>query len=703
MYIAVVPNRTSPPAILLREGYREGGKVKTRTLANLSKLPPPAIEAIRAALKGEKLVTTDQLVEILPNGSPAHGHVDAVLRAMKRVRFDKLIASPRCRERDLVVAMVAARILAPKPKSKLATTRWWHDTTLPDLMGVADADENDLYAAMDWLLERQNDIENRLASRHLEKDALALYDLSSSYFEGASCPLAALGHNRDGKKGKLQVNYGLLTNQAGVPISVSVFEGNTADSTTLMPLVNKVSDEFGVSHFVLVGDRGMITQTQIDALRELEQVDWITALRTEAIRKLTDSGHVQMDLFDQRNLFEIEEHDDFPGERLVACRNPALARRRAEKRRALIAATVAELQQVQRMVQRGRLQGKDTIGDALDKAIGSSKMRRHVRFDVRDDGFDMAIDKDSVVAEATRTTIEELDRVKRQITRGSLTGKEAIGQRVSKVLARRKVSKHIRVEIHDDGLDVSIDGDSIVDELMGPLLRKLQPVRKRLEQGQLHGQDAIGVRVGRVINKYKMAKHFLLDIHDDHFDFTIDEANVAAEAALDGIYVVRTSLPKEQMDSDETVRSYKALTKVERAFRTLKTIDIRVRPIHHNLESRVRAHIFLCMLAYYVEWHMIEAWRPLLFCDEDQAAKATRDPVAPAKRSKPALHKAASKRLEDGSAVHSFETLLDHLGAIVRNTCRRGGAGDDEPTFHMLTPPNHTQQRAYDLLATIKA
>lgn len=567
MYIATVPNRNSPPAILLRESYRQGDRVKTRTLANLSKLPVDAIEAVRATLKGETLLPAEQRFEIV--ASAHHGPVQAVLTAMRRLGFAELIGSRPSPERDRMMAMVAARVLAPH--SKLATTRWWHTTTLPETLGVADADEDDLYDAMDWLLERQGRIERKLAARHLADDALALYDLSSSYFEGVTCPLAAFGHNRDGKKGKRQVNYGLLTNADGVPVSVSVFKGNSGDPGTLLPQVKRLREQFDLERFVLVGDRGMITQKQVDTLRDSDGVDWIGALRPEAIRKLLEAQAIQMDLFDQRNLFELT-HPDFPGERLIACRNPQLAQHRHDKRQSLLAATTRELDKVRGMVERGRLRG----------------------------------------------------------------------------------------------------------------------------------QDAIGVRVGKVINKYKMAKHYTLDIGDDTFDFEINQAHVAAEAALDGLYVVRTSLAPERMGAEDTVRNYKNLNQVERAFRTFKSLDLEVRPIRHRTECRVRAHIFLCMLAYYVEWHMIEAWRPLLFADEDQAAKATRDPVAPARRSQAALDKVHSRRLDDDTTPHSFRTLLAHLGSIVRNHCRVQGASADMPTFELTATPDAKQQQALDLLETIR-
>jgi len=566
MYITRVPNRNSPPAILLRESYRDKGKVKSRTLANLSKLPPGTIEMLRRALSGEQLVAPSEAFEVI--ASRHHGHVQAVLLAMRRLGFAELIASRASRARDVVVAMVAARLL--EPDSKLATTRWWHITSLPDILGVADADENALYDALDWLLERQERIERKLATRHLANDALALYDLSSSYFEGATCPLAAFGHNRDGKKGKLQVNYGVLTNSHGLPVAVSVFEGSTGDPTTLVSQLGKVRDQFGLKRFVLVGDRGMITQKQVDVLRDIDGVDWIAALRPGAINTLMDSGALQMDLFDERNLFELT-HPDFPGERLVACRNPELAKRRAEKRKSLLDATARELHKVRLMVERARL----------------------------------------------------------------------------------------------------------------------------------HGQDAIGVRIGKVVNKYKVAKHFTLDIGAHHFDFDIDQDKVAAEAALDGIYIVRTSLSAERMNADDTVRSYKLLSQVERAFRALKSLDINVRPIRHRLETRVRAHIFLCMLAYYVQWHMLEAWRPLLFCDEDQQGKATRDPVAAARRSEAALRKVHTRTLDDGTEVHSLRTLLKHLSAIVRNVCRVPDSGPDAPTFDIVTTPDAKQQRAFELLESI--
>jgi len=547
---------------LLRRSYREDGKVKNETVGNLSHLPDPVIDLIRRSLRGEQLLPVEERFEILR--SEHHGHVHAVLTAMRRLGFERLVATRRSRERDLVVALVAARIL--EPCSKLATHRWWDLTTLPESLGVEDASEDDLYATMDWLLSRQPAIEKKLAARHLTEGGFALCDLTSSYFEGTHCPLAARGHNRDGKRHKLQVNYGLLTDRKGCPVTVSVFEGNTNDPKTLLPQVQKLREAFGIRNVAVVGDRGMISQKQIDALRELPGMDWITALRSEAIRKLLQGGHLQLGLFDERNLFELR-HPDYPGERLVACRNPELARLRAHKRQSLLDATACELEKVRGMVARGRLRG----------------------------------------------------------------------------------------------------------------------------------QDAIGVRVGKVVNKYKVAKHFHLEIRDRAFDYQVQQAPVEAEAALDGIYMVRTSLPRKRLDAADTVRTYKSLSDVERAFRSFKTVDLKVRPIYHRTENRVRAHIFLCMLAYYVEWHMIEAWRPLLFCDEDQEAKKTRDPVAPASRSEAALRKAHTKRLDDGSAVHSFQTLLQGLSSIVRNVPGKmrppspstpsGPRSNSEPTIYWKTSP----------------
>lgn len=566
MHIDSVPNRTSRPTYLLRESYREGKKVRKRTLANLSALSDEQIESIRAVLAGHSLRPVEQLWQTVR--SRPHGAVQAVRVAMQRLGFESLIASRPSAEREVVCAMVAARILAPH--TKLATTRWWHTTTLPEEFDVVGVDENDLYAAMDWLLDRQGAIQKKLAARHLSEGGLALYDLSSSYFEGRCCPLAKIGYSRDGKRNTLQVNYGLLSNRAGCPVAISVYEGNTADAKTLPEQVKQLREDFGLDRLVLVGDRGMISHKTIDSLRELPGLAWITALKSAQIRALVQGGAVQLGLFDERNLFEFT-HPDYPNERLMACRNAELGRLRAHKREALLVATQ----------------------------------------------------------------------------------------------------------------------------------RELEKVRTRIENGSLSGQDKIGVRVGKVVNKYKVAKLFALTIEDSRFEFHRLTEQVAAEAALDGIYVIRTSVPKKHMDSAEAVRSYKALAEVERAFRSMKTIDLHIRPIHHRLETRVRAHIFLCMLAYYVEWHMREAWRELLFADEDLKRKTRRDPVAAARRSEAALQKVATRKLEDGSPAHSFRTLLQELSTIVRNACQPSVGASASSTFQMTTLPNHTQQRALQLLQSI--
>jgi transposase len=554
---------------LLRRSYREGKKVKSETLGNLSHLPAHVIELIRRSLRGETMVSSTNTFEAI--SSHHHGHVQAVLAAMKHLGFEELIASTRSRERNLILGMIAARIL--EPDSKLATTRWWRTTTLPEDLGVLDADEDDLYDAMDWLLKRQPHIEKKLAARHLTEGGLVLFDLTSSYFEGSTCPLAALGKSRDGKKGTLQVNWGLLTDERGRPVAVSVFKGNTGDPKTLMPQVRKVKEDFGIKTMVIVGDRGMITQTQIDEIKTIDGVDWIAALKPAGIKKLVEGGTLQMELFDKRNLCEII-HPDYPGERLVACLNPELRKLRGHKRQSLLEATKLELKKIQTMVVRGKLKDK--------------------------------------------------------------------------------------------------------------------------------GADEIGVAVGKIVNKYKMSKHVVLAIRDGFFEFHIDEKKVEAETALDGFYVIRTSLDKKQASAEDAVRHYKKLTRVEQAYRSLKTIDLKTRPIRHRTEDRVRAHIFLCMLAYYVEWYMREAWRSQLFCDEDQEAKKTRDAVAPAKRSEAALEKVHSKSLADGSTVHSFQTLLKLLSTVVRNRCRVPADGPNAPTFDVLTTPTAEQQRAFKLLEEIE-
>ena len=522
---------------------------------------------IRVTLRGDVVQPVNQTFEVI--ASPAHGHVQAVCLAMQRLGFASMLAAKPCRERDLVLAMVASRIISPA--TKLATTRLWRTNTLAQEFGVSDANEDDLYAAMDWLLAGQDRIQKKLAARHLKEDCLVLYDLSSSYFEGSHCPLAKLGYSRDGKRGTLQVNYGLLTDDRGCPVAISVHDGNTSDSTTFIPRVTRLREQFGLKRIVMVGDRGMISQKAIDEMSKDSDLAWITALRSASIRALVEQGYVQMGLFDERNLLEISS-PDFPGERLIVCRNPELAKLRVHTRNDLLLATEKELAKIQ----------------------------------------------------------------------------------------------------------------------------------ARVASSKLVGKDKIGVATGKVVNRYKVAKHFELTITDTAFTFARIEGNIAAEAALDGLYIIRTSVQAQRMDAPSCVRTYKSLAQVERAFRSIKTMDLKVRPIHHHPENRVRAHIFLCMLAYYVEWHMRQVWRELMFADEDQAAKLVRDAVAPATRSDVATKKVLSITLEDGSPLHSFQTLMAQLQAIVRNTCRTPGRAAEAPAFEITTTPNHTQKRALELIAQIK-
>jgi len=571
MYIEAVPNRSSPPAILLRESYREDGKVKKRTIANLTQWPADKLAGLRRVLRNETLVSPDDAFDIVR--SLPHGHVAAVLGTLRRLGLDKLIGSRRSRERDLVVALIAARILGPR--SKLATARGLTEETAANTLGKALSlgvtDEDELYEAMDWLLPRQGKIEAALAGRHLAEGTLVLYDATSTYFEGHTCPLGALGHAKaDGKKGKVQIVIGLLCAPGGCPVSVDVYAGNTNDPKTVAPLIKKLRERFGLKRVVLVGDRGMITQARIDQdLRVHEGVDWITCLRAPAIKKLMNKGALQLSLFDEQDLLEITD-SDFPGERLVVCRNPLLAEERERLRAGLLEATER----------------------ALDK----------------------------IVARVTRQ--------KRALT----------------------------------------------------------------------GKDRIGVAVGKVITRHKMAKHFKVEIGEDSCRYERDLEGIEAEARLDGLYVIRTSVPETKLDAEATVRAYKSLSDVERAFRSLKTVDLKIRPIHHRLENRVRAHVLLCMLAYYVEWHMREALAPVLFDDDDQSgAEAARSSiVAPAKRSPSARRKASSKRTPDGLPVHSFQTLLVDLATITSNTLRYNQ--DDAPDVERITIPTPTQQRALDLL-----
>jgi transposase len=573
MYVATIPNRSSPPAILLRESYRQDGKVKTRTLANITHLPSPQIEALRSALSGSAAAPATPLPDAFRiSRSFPHGHVAAVLGCLRNLQLDDVLDPAPGRQRDLVIAMIVARII--EPASKLATARGLHCDTLHHSLGetlrLDSADETELYQAMDWLLPQQARIEQALAKRHLAQGGLVLYDLTSTYFEGRHCPLAKLGHSRDDKSGTLQIVFGLLANAAGCPVAVEVFAGNTSDPKTVASQVDKLRQRFGLSDMVLIGDRGMITSARIrEDLPASHGIQWISALRATQIQKLAAGGQLQMTLFDQTDLVEIA-HPDFPGERLIACFNPLLAEERARKRPELLAATEKQLEKI---------------------------------------------------AAATK--------------------------------------------------------------------RKKRPLR---------GKQNIGLRAGKIVNRYKMGKHFQLRIENDSFHYERKTANIEREQNLDGIYVIRTSVKKETLSSQQVVASYKSLSGVERAFRSLKTVDLQVRPIHHRLPDRVRAHILLCVLAYYVEWHMRQLLAPILFDDDDkpQAQAARASIVAPAQRSTAAKLKALTKQTADGINVHSFQTLLGDLATIVKNRIQPNDK--NIAAFDMLTHPTATQQRALDLL-----
>jgi len=543
---------------LLRRSYREGGKVRSETLGNISHLPPELIELVRRGLRGERFLPADgfEITRSVP-----HGHVLAVLGTLRKLGLERLIDRRHSRERDLVTAMITARLLAPR--SKLATSRTWEQSTLAATLGVADASEDELSGAMDWLLARQEHIEKGLASRHLDSDSLVLYDLTSTWFEGRRCPLARRGYSRDGRPGMLQVEYGLVTDEGGRPVAVEVVSGNTADPATVPAVIEKLKGRFDLDDVVLVGDRGMLTQARIEGLRD-EGLGWISSLRAPAIRKLAEAGTLQLGLFDERGLAEITD-PRYPDERLVVCRNPLLAEERARKRSELLAATEA----------------------------------------------------------------------------------------------------------------------------------KLAAIVARVEAGRLSGADRIGIATGKVIDRYRVAKHFELDIGDDRLVVTRREDAIAAEAALDGIYVLRTSVTAERLGSAGVVRAYKSLAHVERAFGGLKAVDLQVRPIRHHTADRVRAHILLCMLAYYVQWHLERAWAPLLFRDEERPELD--DPVAPAQRSEAALAKAHTQRLPDGTPVHSFGTLLDEMATLTRNRVLPPGA-PDEAAFDMPATPTSLQARALALL-----
>jgi Transposase DDE domain len=570
MYIESVPNRNSPPAVLLRESYRDNGKVRKRTLCNLSNWPVAHIEGLRGVLKGGTVIAAERDAFSVTRTLP-HGHVAAALGTARKIGLDRVLGPDGDRCRDLVLALLVSRIL--DPASKLATARALSPATatssLGEMLRLGAVDEDELYIALDWLLERQPAIETALAKRHLNSGTLVLYDVSSSYMEGRCCPLAKRGYSRDRKKGTLQITYGLLCAPDGCPIAIEVFDGDTADPMTLATQIEKLKQRFRLDRVVMVGDRGMITQARITDEIKSAGLDWITALRAPAIKGLLQSGALQLSLFDQRDMASITT-SDFPDERLVVCRNPDLAAERSRKREELLVATERDLARIQAAV-----------------------------------------------------------------------------------------------------------------------------VRRR---APLRGAAEIALAVGAVINRHKMAKHFEINISAEAFNFARKTAEIAAEAAIDGIYVVRTNLPAETCDDATTVRSYKSLALVERAFRCLKTADLQIRPVYHWLADRVRAHVLLCMLAYYLEWHMRQGLAPMLFEDADkQAAETLRTSVvAQAQRSPAAVQKQTTKSTPDGLPVHSFQTLLADLATIAQNTIVT--AITPRYPLTMVTRPTPTQHKAFQLL-----
>jgi transposase len=565
MYIDIVPNRNSPPAILLRECWRDGNKTRKKTIANISNWPAEKVDTLRRVLRGEKLIPAEQAF-IIEQSLP-HGHVEAVLGTLRKIGLEKMIASRRSRERDLVVAMIVEQIL--HHDSKLAGTRNWHSTSLAEELGVEDADENDLYHALDWLLERQKRIENKFAKLYFAEGSYAFYDVTSSYYEGQKCPLARMGNSKDKKKGLPVIVYGTLAEQEGRPVSVDVYPGGTGDPKTLADQVLKLRQRFGLNRIVLVGDRGMITQTQIEYLEKFPGLGWISALRSASIRQLLEKGYLSISLFDTQNIAEIC-WPKYPNERFIACFNPLLAEERSRKRKELLEATEAGLIKIKREVKR----------------------------------------------------------------------------------------------------------------------RTKQPLK----------ESEIGLKVGRVINRFKVAKHFDLTIEDNNLEWMRLEGKIQQEEELDGIYIIRTSEPEESISAGDTVRQYKNLSRIEHIYRTVKGLDILIRPIRHRTEEHVRAHIFLCMLAYNVEWHMRKALAPLLFEDEEvDSLRKARDPVAKAEPSESAKRKKATRVTVDGFPVHSFRTLLLALGKRCKNRCRLK-AGGPETTFVRLTEVDALQRRAFELL-----
>jgi len=564
MHVATIRRRHGDKVYeshLIRRSVREGKRVRHETIANVSKLPPAALEALRRALAGQTLVDAEAAFEL--ERSLPHGHVAALLAACRRLELARLLERAPSRESSLVLALIVQRLL--EPGSKLACTRALGRSTLAEELELGAVDEDELYAALDWLEARQAQIEQRLARRHLKPGGLALYDLSSSYFEGRCCPLAALGYSRDGRRGTLQIVYGLLCDAEGRPVGAEVFDGSTHDQQTVRSQIDKLKQRFGLGELVLVADRGMVTRANLEALREVEGLDWITALRAPQVQRLARSGAFQPSLFDQPDLAEISS-PDFPGERLVVCRNPLVAAERARKREVLLAATEADL----------------------------------------------------------------------------------------------------------------------------------APIRERVERGTLAGAAAIGLAVGEVIKRHRVKKHFQLEIGDTSFSYQRKQAEITAEAALDGIYVLRTSLPSERLAAPEVVRAYKQLKEVERDFRVLKGPELEIRPIHHRLERRVKAHVFLCMLALYLEWHLRQAWRELTFYDPEPAPQP--NPVAKARRSAAATRKAATKTTPDGLPAQDLRGLLADLATQTRNTIR---LAESNTTFSKLTTATPLQARALELANTI--
>ena len=572
VYIETVPNRSSPPAILLREGYRENGKVVKRTLANLSRWDPQLVEHFRLLLKGGMAVESADALLTIERSLP-HGHVAAVLGAARGSGAASWFGSAPQDLQAVLLAMLVARVIAPA--SKLATHRMFHDDSatcsLGRVLGVGQCSVDDLYRALDWLHQAQPAIERRLARQHLAGATLVLYDLSSTWLTGRCCPLAARGHSRDGKRDDPQIVFGLVCTAQGCPIAVQVFAGNTADPATVGAQVTKLKERFGIARIAWVGDRGMLTSARIEQVLKPQAMDWVSSLRAPQIAQLAaEHGPFQPSLFDERNLLELASSEHFPGERLIVCRNPLLAEQRARKRAELLEATEADLAKIAAATQRAR--------------------------------------------------------------------------------------------------------------------------------APLHGEQAIALRVGRLIERFRMAKHFELKITNTALSWQRKQDAISAEAALDGLYVIRTSLSAQQLDAPAAVAAYKSLAHVERAFRSIKTVDLHVRPVFHYNTERVRAHVFLCMLAYYVQWHMRERLKPMLFDDEhlDEASASRASPVIKAVRSEQAKAKDATKRADDGTALHSFETLLEDLGTIAYNVTHT--RLNPEAKIILTTRPTPLQDKAFKLL-----